>query len=176
MPEVGLVPPEPRRWYSDSAVPLIALATDACKLLIDEFAARHGRYFLLRAPHHERLTLLSLTEQQGAWPVEPPTDTWVYKLQPGERRYLTVGRGEHDIGIADATVEIDHATIDVSSDPPTVVDHGSTYGTWVGYDAAPAHVPTELTFDRDVRFGLVSLVAVTAPVLVRVLRALYPES
>jgi len=175
MPDPNLVPPEPRRWYSDSAVPLIALATDACRLLIDEFASRHGSYFLVRAPHAERLVLLSLTEEPRDWPLEPPSDTWVYKLQPGDRRYLSVGRGEHDIGIADATVEVDHASIDLGTEPPMVIDHGSTYGTWIGYEAAPAHVPTALNFDRDVRFGLVSLMAMTAPVLVKVLRTLYPE-
>ena len=174
LPDPLPAPTEQARWFSDSAVPLISLATDAHNLLIDEFAAHHGRDFLVRAPDHERLALLQLTDAPSSSRPTMLSDTWVYKMPPN-RESLTVGRDGHDLGIADATVEVDHATIDLASEPPTVTDRGSTYGTWVGFEMVQPHLPTPILFDRDLRFGLVSLMTMTTPVMVKVLRALYPR-
>ena len=157
----------------DSSVPLIALARDAHGLLIDEFANRHGHHFLVRGNQQSRDDFLELANDSRQGPPPPLFDTWVYRIACETGR-VTIGRGAGcDLRVTDNTIAAIHATLDFSGETPTVRDHGSTYGTWVGFDLAEPQTATEVPIDRAISFGLVPLVMVPAPTLVKVLRQVF---
>lgn len=154
--------------FADSAVPLVSLARDS-GLLLHEFEAKHGKYFIVRASGDEHRSILGLTKDQTSAP--SLSETWVYKLPPDG--VVIIGRVMADLCIADATLDAQHATLDLRSDPPTITDCGSVYGTWMGFESIPPKEPTPVRFDRDLRLGMVPLLILPAENLLQILRTVY---